>query len=81
MNRNVQFAKWELVDVAPSDEGRALWAVMRKTFLSWGDHSAFGGYAQFTDVSNQLSLTTHHYGGFLGAGSVLPISMAITSMI
>jgi hypothetical protein len=71
MNRTFQFASngnwWTLLHRM---KGRAqLWAVMRKTFSFMGATIlAFGGYAQFTDVSNQLSLTTHHYGGFLGAG-------------
>ncbi|MEC8634900.1 MAG: hypothetical protein VXY58_03740, partial [Bacteroidota bacterium] len=71
MNRTFQFASngnwWTLVHRM---KGRArLWGVMRMAVSFMGATIlAFGGYAQFTDVSNQLSLATHHYGGFLGAG-------------
>ena len=52
-----------------SDGCARLRGAMRKSVsLVGATILAFGGLAQFTDVSTELSLATHHYGGYLGAG-------------
>ena len=47
---------------------RLLGAMRKSVSLVGATILAFGGLAQFTDVSTELSLATHHYGGYLGAG-------------